>query len=122
MHINTSGYRIQRATDDASVPVATKSLKAQVSGLGHANRAPADVPGTEGTRGAHASAQAMLQSAIANLQVSSQNVTASESRIADVRRSLEMAAFTKNQILLQTGTRTLAEANADPQTILDLLQ
>jgi flagellin len=122
MHINTSGYRIQRASDDASVPVANRSLKAQVSGLGHANRAPESVAVAHSAQGAHASVQAMLQSAIANLQVSSQNVTASESRSADGGRSLEMAAFTKNQILRQTGTATLAEANADPQTILDLLQ
>ena len=122
MHINTSGYRIQRTPADASLPVAGKSLKAQVSGLGHATRTAADGTSVAQTaEGAHSAVQAMLQSAIANLQVSNQNLTASESQIG-TGMSLEMAAFTKNQILLQAGTATLAEANADPQAILDLLQ
>ena len=104
-------------------PVAGPSLKAQVSGLGHATRNASDgIPVAHTAEGAHAAVQAMLQSAIANLQVSNQNLTASESQMAATGLSLEMAAFTKNQILLQAGTATLAEANADPQAILDLLQ
>ena len=123
MHINTSGYRIQRTPDDASLPVAGKSLKAQVSGLGHATRnASNGISVSQTAEGAHAAVQAMLQSAIANLQVSNQNLTASESQVAGTGMSLELATFTKNQILLQAGTATLAEANADPQAILDLLQ
>ena len=54
--------------------------------------------------------------------MSSQNLTASESQIADTDMSLEMVNFTKNQILLQAGTAMLAQANAVPQTILKLLQ
>jgi flagellin len=123
MHINTSSYRIQRTPDDGSLPVAGKSLKAQVSGLGHATRNASDgISVSQTAEGAHSAVQAMLQSAIANLQVSNQNLTASESQIADTGMSLEMAAFTKNQILLQAGTATLAEASADRQAILDLLQ
>ena len=51
-----------------------------------------------------------------------QNLSASESQIADTNMSLEMVNFTKDQILLQAGTAMLAQANAVPQTILKLLQ
>jgi flagellin len=73
-------------------------------------------------RGALGAVQNRFQSTISNLQVSSQNLTASESQIADTDMSLEMVNFTKNQILLQAGTAMLAQANAVPQTILKLLQ
>jgi flagellin len=123
MHINTADHRIHRASDEASGPVIGKSLRSQVSGLRHATRNARDaVSVSQSPEGAHASVQAMLQSAIANLQVSSQNLTASESQIADTGMSHEMAAFTQNQILLPAGTATLEEANAVPQTVLDLLQ
>ena len=73
-------------------------------------------------RGQLGAVQNRFQSTISNLQVSSQNLTASESQIADTDMSLEMVNFTKNQILLQAGTAMLAQANAVPQTILKLLQ
>jgi flagellin len=123
MHITTADHRIHKASDDASGAVIGKSLRSQVSGLRHATRNARDGASvSQGPEGAHASVQAMLQSAIANLQVSNQNLTASESQIADTRMSHELAAFTQSQILLPAGTATLAEANAVPQTILDLLQ
>jgi flagellin len=73
-------------------------------------------------RGQLGAVQNRFQSTISNLQVSSQNLTASESQIADTDMSLEMVTFTKNQILLQAGTAMLAQANSVPQTILKLLQ
>jgi flagellin len=73
-------------------------------------------------RGQLGAVQNRFQSTISNLQVSSQNLTASESQIADTDMSLEMVTFTKNQILMQAGTAMLAQANSVPQTILKLLQ
>jgi flagellin len=73
-------------------------------------------------RGQLGAVQNRFQSTISNLQVTSQNLSASESQIADTDMSLEMVNFTKNQILLQAGTAMLAQANAVPQTILKLLQ
>ena len=78
--------------------------------------------GLERPRGQLGAVQNRFMSTISNLQVSSQNLTASESQIADTDMSLEMVNFTKNQILLQAGTAMLAQANAVPQTILKLLQ
>lgn len=51
-----------------------------------------------------------------------ENVLASESRIRDADMAEEMVAFTTNQILVQSGTAMLAQANARPQTILTLLK
>jgi flagellin len=73
-------------------------------------------------RGSLGAIQNRFQSTISNLQVTTQNLSASESQIRDTDMSLEMVNFTKNQILLQAGTAMLAQANAAPQTILKLLQ
>ena len=73
-------------------------------------------------RGQLGAVQNRFQATISNLQVTTQNLSASESSIVDTDMSLEMVNFTKNQILLQAGTAMLAQANAAPQTILKLLQ
>ena len=56
-----------------------------------------------------------------NLQTSLQNLTASKSAIADTDVAAEMANYTKLQILQQSGTAMLAQANALPQAALKLL-
>jgi flagellin len=73
-------------------------------------------------RGQLGADQNRFQSTIANLQVTTENLSASESRIRDTDMASEMVNFTKDQILLQAGTAMLAQANAAPQTILKLLQ
>lgn len=73
------------------------------------------------TRSKLGSVQNRLEHTIANLQASSENLTAAESRIRDVDMAKEMVTFTKNQILLQAGTAMLAQANAKPQAVLQLL-
>ncbi|HEY8353476.1 MAG TPA: flagellin [Methylophilaceae bacterium] len=65
--------------------------------------------------------QNRLEHTIANLGVAIENLQAAESRIRDVDMALEMANFTRNQILLQSGTAMLAQANAMPQAVLQLL-
>ena len=51
-----------------------------------------------------------------------ENTQAAESRIRDVDMAEEMSQFTKNQILVQSGTAMLAQANIKPQTVLQLLR
>lgn len=62
-----------------------------------------------------------LEANLRNLQISRQNMTASESQIRDVDMAQEMAEFVKNQILAQSGTAMLAQANRMPQSVLQLL-
>ncbi|MDR3296578.1 MAG: flagellin [Clostridiales Family XIII bacterium] len=63
-----------------------------------------------------------LDHTIKNLGVSSENMTASESRIRDVDMAKEIMEFTKSNILSQASQSMLAQANAIPQGILSLLQ
>ncbi len=67
-------------------------------------------------------AQNRLEHTIANLGVQHENLTASESRIRDVDMAAEMVTFTRNQILQQAGVAVLAQANAMPQSVLQLLR
>jgi len=63
-----------------------------------------------------------LQPGLESLRVAYENLQAAESTIRDTDMSLEMANFTKNQIMMQAGTAMLAQANQIPSTILKLLQ
>jgi flagellin len=66
-------------------------------------------------------AQNRLEHTINNLKVSSENITAAESRIRDTDMADEITAFTKNNILLQASQSMLAQSNSVPQSILSLL-
>jgi len=65
--------------------------------------------------------QNRLEHTINNLNTAAENLAAAESRIRDVDMALEMANFTRHQILLQAGTAMLAQANIRPQSVLHLL-
>jgi flagellin len=66
--------------------------------------------------------QNRLEHAVANLGVYEENLSASESRIRDVDVASEMVNFTRLQILSQSGTAMLAQANQSAQGVLSLLR
>lgn len=66
--------------------------------------------------------QNRLEHTINNLGASSENLTAAESRIRDVDMAKEMMEFTKNNILTQAAQAMLAQANQQPQGVLQLLR
>lgn len=66
-------------------------------------------------------AQNRLEHTINNLKVTSENITAAESRIRDTDMADEITAFTKNNILLQASQSMLAQSNSVPQSILSLI-
>jgi len=66
--------------------------------------------------------QNRLEHTINNLGTSAENLTASESRIRDVDMAKEMMEFTKNNILSQAAQAMLAQANTQPQGVLQLLR
>jgi flagellin len=72
-------------------------------------------------RGTLGAVQNRFESTIANLQVTTENLAASESRIRDTDMALEMVNFTRSNILQQAGTAMLAQANQLPQSVLRLL-
>lgn len=67
-------------------------------------------------------AQNRLEHTINSLQVSSENITAAESRIRDTDMADEITSFTKNNILLQAAQSMLTQSNATPQGVLSMLQ
>ncbi len=73
-------------------------------------------------RAEYGSLQNRFEATIANLEISSENLTAAESRIRDADIAYETSQFTKNQVLVQTGIAVLAQANTLPQQALALLQ
>ncbi|WP_404284838.1 flagellin Hag [Exiguobacterium aurantiacum] len=66
--------------------------------------------------------QNRLEHTIKNLDNASENLTAAESRIRDVDMAKEMMNFTKNNILNQASQAMLAQANQQPQAVLQLLR
>ena len=73
-------------------------------------------------RGDLGAAQNRLEHTIENLGVTTENMTAAESRIRDTDMAKEMMNYTKNNILIQASQAMLAQANQVPQGVLQLLQ
>ncbi|KJR47801.1 Flagellin protein FlaA [Desulfosporosinus sp. I2] len=86
----------------ATVDVATAKVSSQRSSLG--------------------AIQNRLEHTINNLGSASENLTAAESRVRDVDMAKEMMSFQKNNILSQAATAMLAQANQQPQGVLQLLR
>ncbi|MFB5085903.1 flagellin Hag [Psychrobacillus sp. PGGUH221] len=105
---------------------ATTSKAISISGQASANTAITTIQTAIDTVSAERSKlgamQNRLEHTINNLGTSSENLTAAESRIRDVDMAKEMMAFTKNNILTQAAQSMLAQANQQPQGVLQLLQ
>ena len=66
--------------------------------------------------------QSRFESTVSSLQTTSENLTASRSRIQDADFAAETASLTRSQILQQAGISVLSQANSAPQQVLALLQ
>lgn len=66
--------------------------------------------------------QNRMEYAVKGLDISAENLQASESRIRDTNMAAQMVEFTKNTILQQAGTAMLAQANTQSQNVLSLLR
>ncbi|MGE0879142.1 MAG: flagellin [Acidimicrobiia bacterium] len=111
--LNEAGSPVS-ALSAASVANAT-SASAALSAI---DAAISQVSSTRGRMGAF---QNRFESTINSLQVATENVAASESRIRDTDMAMEMTAFSRNQVLQQAGTAMLSQANQLPQSVLKLL-
>ena len=80
------------------------------------------ISSVSGERAKLGAVQNRLEHTVNNLSVTSENLTAAESRIRDVDMAREMMKFTKDQILLQSSNAMLAQANQLPQNVLSLLR
>jgi len=100
------------ALDISTVTGATSALTAIDSALDQINSG----------RGDLGAIQNRFESVVASSQITSENLSASKSRIVDADFAAETAQLTKSQILQQSGIAMLAQANAIPQNVLALLQ
>jgi flagellin len=66
--------------------------------------------------------QNRLEYTVKGIDIAAENLQAAESRIRDANMANEMVEFTKNQVLQQSGTAMLAQANTSAQTVLSLLR
>ena len=103
-----------------SVPAAVYSLTA--TGSGDISEIDAAIDGISAQRAQFGAVQNRLEYTLQNLAIYEENLTSSESRIRDVDMASEMVNFTKLQILQQSGTAMVAQANQLPQSVLQLLK
>ncbi|MGH3497783.1 MAG: flagellin [Nocardioidaceae bacterium] len=112
------------ATGFDSAGLGTSSMK--LDNVGDAQTAidqvDSAITGVSNARATIGAIQNRFQHTINNLNVSVENLSASESAIRDTDMAAEMSNFTKSQILQQAGTAMLAQANSSQQSILKLLQ
>ncbi|RCX29174.1 flagellin [Bacillus sp. AG236] len=105
------------AVDISAVSIATKTdAQAAIDTMDDAIKS---VSASRAQMGAY---QNRLEHSINNLNTSSENLTAAESRIRDVDMAKEMMEQTKNSILSQASQAMLAQANQQPQGVLQLLR
>jgi len=78
--------------------------------------------GIDTTRSELGSVQNQLESTVRNISVTAVNVTSAESTIRDVDFAQESANFSKHNILAQSGSYAMSQANAVQQNVLRLLQ
>ncbi|HEY2492065.1 MAG TPA: flagellin, partial [Paenibacillus sp.] len=108
------------ATDiDANAGVNISNQKSADKAITTVNNALNKVSEERSKLGAN---QNRLEHTINNLGATSENLSAAESRIRDVDMAKEMVSFTKNNILTQAAQAMLAQANQQPQGVLQLLR
>ena len=103
--------------DDAHVNLASQA--SALDSLSYIKDAIDYVSDMRGTLGA---AQNRLEHTINNLSVMQENIQDAESTIRDTDVAEEMMKYTKNSILVQSAQAMLAQANQQPQSVLQLLQ
>lgn len=106
--------------DSSNVSISSSSTTGQISAaISTINGAINRVSTERAKLGAY---QNRLEHTINNLSTSSENLTSAESRIRDVDMAKEMSNFSKNNILSQAAQAMLAQANQQPQQVLQLLR
>ncbi len=108
--------------DATSLTLNNIDISTQSGAQGAVATIKAAINAVSGTRGDLGALQNRLEHTINNLGVTSENMTAAESRIRDVDMAKEMMSYTKNNILVQASQAMLAQANQLPQGVLQLLQ
>ncbi len=110
---------VTAGTSNKDYGINVSSQKVASGAITTINKAIESVSAERSKLGAY---QNRLEHTIANLNTSSENLQSSESRIRDVDMAKEMMNFSKNNILAQAAQAMLAQANSQPQGVLQLLR
>ncbi|MGB5451179.1 MAG: flagellin [Sedimenticolaceae bacterium] len=102
-------------------PVTAESIDTGAGALAALSLLDADIDTVTGERAKLGATQNRLDSTIRNIANVVENQSAARSRIRDADFAVETANLTRTQILQQAGTAMLAQANAIPQSVLQLL-
>ncbi len=108
--------------DAASLSIGSIDISTQTSARAATDAIKAGISIVSTARGDLGALQNRLEHTINNLGVTTENMTAAESRIRDVDMAKEMMSYTKNNILVQASQAMLAQANQLPQGVLQLLK
>src|SRR4051794_31776926 len=106
----------------ANLGVSTVVMTSQVGASAAITKIDTAIKAVSTARANLGALQNRFEHTIANLNVTSENLSASESRIRGTDMASEMMNFTRSQILSQAGTAMLAQANQAPQSVLSLLR
>ena len=110
--VNNSSFSSLAAVDLSTSPNASAALSVVDAALSQVNSSRADL----------GAIQNRFSSTISSLQVTSENLSASRSRIQDADFAAETAALSRAQVLQQAATAMVAQANQMPQQVLQLLK
>lgn len=106
----------------ASLGISTISVATATGASAAISLVKAAINTVSSIRGGLGAIQNRLEHTVNNLSVMEENIQNAESRIRDTDVADEMMAYTKNNILIQSAQAMLAQANAVPQGVLQLLQ
>jgi flagellin len=105
------------ASPDKAISIETaESAEVAISAVNDA------IEAVSAERSKYGAMQNRLEHTINNLRTSAENLQAAESRIRDTDMASEMVEFSKNRIISQSGTAMLAQSNASPQAVLQLIK
>jgi flagellin len=114
---NSSGAGLTLGTSDfSSTSVNNASFNNAMSSLDNAISAVSNLRTNLGA------AVNRLESRIKSLAVGRENIAAAENRIRDVDMAAEMTEVSRRQILFQSGTSMLSQANSNPQNVMSLFR
>lgn len=122
--LSSSAVTLQKAIDTAklSLDKAVADPKAQSDAQKAIKNLDLAISTISAKRAEFGAVQTRFEAVITGLQVSSENLAASKSRIMDADFAAETANLTRSQILQQAGTAMLAQANSAPQSVMSLLR
>ncbi len=118
---NTTDTSKTVATDGTTYNVAAVKVNTQANAEAAILTIDAALNDINGIRAEIGAIQNRLEFTVANLEISSENMSAAKSQILDADFASETAIFTRNQIMVQAATAILAQANTMPQLALQLL-